>query len=263
MAKNTNGKQFEFSCDYFNCFEEDSIGIISLKRGIFDLAMDIPLKERLFDKIRQANQLPEIGTMIILGDNSIMGEEEYARYLKSIDESTDAALGIYREGNALTQFIRLVLGLDKLVIAGISGSVVGSFLGAALSVDYRIAANDAVFSFPHIDNEMPPPGSLVYFLPRYLGMANAKKMLLSGGSISAIEACQLGLIDQVVAGDALIERCIAMAKVFSLIPAGTVAMTKRLFGWNLEELEICLKMEAELAAARGSNFQKFRRHFSG
>jgi enoyl-CoA hydratase/carnithine racemase len=247
MARILGESRFESSGEYFETHIDEAVGVIDLKGNVFEMATDLPLKETFFSKIRSANLRPEIKVLLITSGGSALGEEKYVQFDRSIRESTDGPTKFLREENALSQYIRLIYGSDKIVVSGVRGSVVSAFLGAILAADYRVASESTLLSFLHLKYEMSPQGGLGFFLPRYLGVAKARKILYSGAPISAAEAYELGLVDDVVADHLYESKCMEIAKRMSQVPTGIVRLTKRLIRGNLSELDTYLKMESELS----------------
>ncbi len=237
----------KYNGELLETYIDKSVGVIKLKDKVFDIATEISLKEVFFSRIKLASLSPEIRVLLILSCRSVMGDVKHDQFVKSLSGSLDGEMKQYREENALSQFIKLMCGFDKLIVTGVCGSVIGSFLGAILSTDYRIVSEGTVFSFPHIKYETVPQGGLAYFLPRYLGMAKAKKILLSGEPLTASKACELGLVDEVVADGVFEEKCLEIAEKMTKVPPGVVSMTKRLMGIDVKGLEAYFKMETELA----------------
>jgi enoyl-CoA hydratase/carnithine racemase len=247
MEHISGGSSFESSNDLLDSYVEDGVGVIHLKDKVFEIATDLSLKEAFFRKIRLADLLPSIEAFLILSAESVMGEEKHAAFMKTIVESFNGEMNLLRKENVLSQFIQLMCGFEKIVVSGVRGSVVGAFLGAILAADHRIVSENTVFSFPHIRYQMPPQGALAFFLPKYVGIMKAKKILLSGDSLSATQAHELGLVDEIVADDSFEQGCIKAAMEKSPVPSSVVGMTKHLMQCDLKGLETYLEMEASLA----------------
>jgi enoyl-CoA hydratase/carnithine racemase len=92
------------------------------------------------------------------------------------------------------------------VIAAITGSCFGSALELALICHYRIAAERAVFAFPEVTFDLMPGLGGTIFLPQIVGKAKAIELLLSGRTLLADEALQIGLVDRVVNKNDLIDK---------------------------------------------------------
>ena len=92
----------------------------------------------------------------------------------------------------------LFLRLPQPVIAALHGYVLGSGLEMALCCDLRIAADDAQFGLPEVELGIIPAAGATQTLSRAIGRARALEMLLTTRRIDAKEACDIGLVNQVV-----------------------------------------------------------------
>ena len=82
-------------------------------------------------------------------------------------------------------------------LAAINGHCLGGGLQLALVCDYRLAAADAIIGLPAV-KECLIPSMALYRLPRLIGAARAREMILTGEPISADRAADYGLVNQVV-----------------------------------------------------------------
>lgn len=97
------------------------------------------------------------------------------------------------------------------VVAVINGLCFGSAFELALSCHYRIASERALFSLPEITFNLMPGCGGTYFLPKLIGKTKSIDLILSGRSIFAVEALELGIIDIIA------DKCKIMEKALSLI----------------------------------------------
>lgn len=89
--------------------------------------------------------------------------------------------------------------LEKVVIALIHGYAMGAGMEMILACDLRIASEEAVFTIPEVDLGLVPDLGGSQRLPRIVGVARAKELILTGKTISAAEAERIGLVNKVVA----------------------------------------------------------------
>ena len=101
--------------------------------------------------------------------------------------------------------------IPRFVIAAVSGFALGGGCELALACDYRIASERAVFGQPEILLGIVPGGGGTQRLPRLVGRSRAKEMMITGRQVKAAEALDIGLVDEVVAPEALHERALALA----------------------------------------------------
>ena len=94
------------------------------------------------------------------------------------------------------------------VIAAIQGPCVGGGLELALRCDLRIAAEDARFACPGVNLGVV---YTAYRLPRLIGVARAKQMLLTGSFVDAATALSFGLVTAISSAGALMEQAFGVA----------------------------------------------------
>ncbi len=104
----------------------------------------------------------------------------------------------------------------KPVIAAINGFCLGGGCELAMACDVRIASNKAKLGQPEINLGIIPGGGGTQRLPRLVGLGNAYKLLFTGDMITAAEAHRIGLVDEVVEPDKLLERVSELANSIAL-----------------------------------------------
>ena len=113
------------------------------------------------------------------------------------------------------------LRLGKPSIAAVSGAARGGGMTLALSCDLIIAGHDASFGYPEIDVGVLPAIHFVH-LHRIVGRYRAFELLFTGRSFSAQEALNLGLVNQVVDNDEVLQASRALAEVLATKPPETL-----------------------------------------
>jgi enoyl-CoA hydratase/carnithine racemase len=91
-----------------------------------------------------------------------------------------------------------VAALNCPVIAAIDGEASGMGLELALACDIRLASARARFSLPYIEKGLIPSDGATQRLPRLVGRAKAMELMLTGETISAQDALQIGLVNRVL-----------------------------------------------------------------
>lgn len=104
--------------------------------------------------------------------------------------------------------------LPQPVIAAVQGHCYTGSLELALACDLLVAADDARFCDTHGKWGMSPTWGMSQRLPRRLGPLRAKEMMFSGRVVGGLEAAQIGLANECVPRDELMNRTIAMARSF-------------------------------------------------
>ncbi|MCA1823542.1 MAG: enoyl-CoA hydratase/isomerase family protein [Mycobacteriales bacterium] len=101
--------------------------------------------------------------------------------------------------------------LEVPVIAAVNGPAVGAGLCLALAADIRYAAASARFSAPFVALGMHAGMAATYLLPEAVGVPRARELLFSARAVDAEEALRIGLVERVVADDALLAEADALA----------------------------------------------------
>ncbi len=138
--------------------------------------------------------------------------------------------------------------IPKPLIAALNGDAIGQGLEVALACDLRIASDKARFAIDQILHGHIPWDGGTQRLPRFIPRAIALELILTGKSISASEAKELGLVNDVApAGDVLTQAKALAAKLAAIAPiAANYVKEATAKGMDMT-LEQGLRLEADLA----------------
>lgn len=151
--------------------------------------------------------------------------------------------------NTIHRAVLAITSLEKPVIAMVNGVATGAGCCLALTCDLIIASDKAKFGFAFVRVGLGPDWGGAYFIPRAIGLAKAKELLFTGKLIDAQEAERIGLINQVVPADQLVETTYALARQLAKGPTKAIGTTKTLVGRGMEmDLLGLLEYEANTAA---------------
>jgi 2-(1,2-epoxy-1,2-dihydrophenyl)acetyl-CoA isomerase len=117
--------------------------------------------------------------------------------------------------------------LPKPVICGMNGLAAGIAASFALACDIRIAAEDAYISEAFANLGLGPDGGVSWMLPRVLGRGRALEMFYTAEPISAQDMERFGLVNRVVAKDAVEPECRALAERLAAAAPRALAAAKR------------------------------------
>ncbi|MBY0286058.1 MAG: enoyl-CoA hydratase/isomerase family protein [Mycobacteriaceae bacterium] len=90
--------------------------------------------------------------------------------------------------------IELVHSIQLPVVCSVRGWAAGLGCNLALAADFSVASTDAVFWEPFVERGFSPDSGSTWLLPRLVGLARAKSMLLLGEKVSGAAAAEWGLI---------------------------------------------------------------------
>lgn len=139
------------------------------------------------------------------------------------------------------------------VIAACNGFTLGGGAVLALACDFRTAARSAQFGFPEVKLGAFASGSGTQRLPRLVGRGRALELLLTGRTIPAEEALQIGLVEFIFEDDRLMDETLALASQIAAHPAEIAAATKNCVNTGLRVgWEAGLARERELRVSTGA-----------
>jgi enoyl-CoA hydratase len=98
------------------------------------------------------------------------------------------------------------------IIAAVRGFALGGGFELALAADFVIAAENAVFGLPEAKLGLMPGFGGTQRLARRVGVARARQMVFTGDSIKALDAKALGIANEVVPKEEVVERALAIAR---------------------------------------------------
>jgi 2-(1,2-epoxy-1,2-dihydrophenyl)acetyl-CoA isomerase len=120
----------------------------------------------------------------------------------------------------VNRLVQTLLECQTPVVVVARGYVVGLGLAITLAADVAVVADDAVLRAPFATIGMSPDSGLSWLLPRLVGVARAKQMLLLGRDVSGAQAADWGLVaaaapgaDLDAAGEAMVQELAAAATV--------------------------------------------------
>jgi 2-(1,2-epoxy-1,2-dihydrophenyl)acetyl-CoA isomerase len=142
----------------------------------------------------------------------------------------------------------------KPIIAAVNGVSAGAGFSLALAADMRIASTEAKFISVFIRRGLVPDTGATWHLPQLIGRGRAMEMMLSGDEVDAETAERWGLVNRVVAPEALLEETMALARRLASGPTVALEMTKRLLNdVTREGLDRQLQNEAWAGSRAGAS----------
>jgi enoyl-CoA hydratase len=185
-----------------------------------------------------ANDLP--GAVVVTGGERIFAAGADISEFGGPEEARVIGTTIHGALNALS-------ALPRFVIAAVGGYALGGGCELAMACDYRIASERAVFGQPEILLGIIPGGGGTQRLPRLVGAARAKEIMITGRQVKADEALRIGLADEVVAPELLHERAFALAAEVAKGALQAQALTKQAVDDGLSQpLKAALDRERDL-----------------
>lgn len=129
---------------------------------------------------------------------------------------------------AMERFFRALLVFPRPLIAAVNGHAIAGGCIVAAAADYRVMARGAGrIGLPELIVGVPFPRLPLEIVAARLSPAVLRSLVYGGRTVFADEALSLGLVDETVEADRLLDRSLDVARQLGAIPARTFALTKR------------------------------------
>jgi len=188
--------------------KKDNVGIITFNRPHRLNAINDGLLKSFIRQLQIAAKDSDVQSVILTGAGRAFCAGEDLKETsagKSFEQWT-------MEVDALQDVQRVILGLGKPLIAAVNGYALGGGLEFALSCDIRIAAEDATFGFPETGVGLTVTTAGTKLITQIVGLGKAKELILTGRFVAAHEALDIGLVNKVVASEALLDQAMEMCR---------------------------------------------------
>lgn len=223
---------------------------LDLQPGTAVITIDNPpvnaLHPRVSNDILRALEVVErhasIRAVVITGSGRHFMAGGDIAYFKELD-----ARSAERYALSIQTMQAALQNLDRCVIAAINGYALGGGCELAMACDIRIADENALLGQPEARLGVMPGAGGTQTLPRLIPLGRAKRMLFTGRHITANEALDIGLVDEVVPAGQAREAALALAAEVSECAPLAVAQIKRAVNLGLTMSETDgLRLEAAL-----------------
>jgi enoyl-CoA hydratase len=163
----------------------------------------------------------DIAAVILFGGHEIFSAGDDLDELRTLDAAEAEVAARLRQDAAAA-----IAAIPKPTVAAITGYALGTGMSLALAADWRISGDNARLGFTEVLAGLIPGGGATHRLPRLIGPSKAKDMAVTGRFVDAREAQAIGLLDEMVAPDAVYDAAAEWAAHFVGAPARAVAAAK-------------------------------------
>jgi enoyl-CoA hydratase len=220
--------------------------VVQLNRQKSKNSLNMKMKEELDSVLDEIEQDDEARVVILTGGKNLFCAGSDIKERASIKMNQYDFYFSQRKTEEL--FCRLE-DFQKPVIAAIGGVAVGGGLEMALACDLRIASEKAMFGLPEVKIGIMPAGGGTQRLPRLIGITKAKELLYTGQMFNAQSAFQMGILNDVVQSDHLLDAAKKLAEKIIENPPLSVKLIKRAINVGVQlDLKSALEYEVSYAA---------------
>jgi enoyl-CoA hydratase/carnithine racemase len=211
---------------------DPGIGLITLNRPERLNAWNGELATRYFELLDQCAADPDVKVIVVTGAGRGFCAGADMDTLQGIGASAGGG-GAESPAGGRPQYHTTLI--PKPVIAAVNGACAGIGMVQALMCDIRFAAAGAKFTTAFSRRGLIAEYGMSWVLPRLVGTARALDLLYSGRVILAEEAAQMGLVNEVVAPELLLDRALEFAAELATYasPTSMAVMKRQVYGdWD-------------------------------
>jgi 2-(1,2-epoxy-1,2-dihydrophenyl)acetyl-CoA isomerase len=229
---------------------ENGVAEVTLARPEGANAIDQKCSEELAEAALLCDQDPLVRAVLVRAEGAMFSAGGDVRSFREAGDDVPALLKRITLGLhvAISRFARM----DAPVIAAVGGTAAGGGMSLACSADIVIASDTAKFTMAYTRIGLVPDGGSTYFLPRRIGLARARDLMLRNRVLGAAEALDWGLVDQVVQAADLDAEARKVARELAAGPTLAFGTTKRLLLGTFDRgLETQMEMETRAISSMG------------
>ena len=180
--------------------KKDGIGYVTMNRPKALNALNTDVLTELDDVFRAIDKDEEVKIAIITGAGRAFVAGADIAQMSELNGTEGRDMTIQGQ-----QVMELIESINKPVIAAVNGFALGGGNELSMACDIRIASEAAKFGQPEVNLGIIPGYGGTQRLPRLVGKGMAKKLIYSAEMIDAEEAYRIGLVDEVVSAEELME----------------------------------------------------------
>ena len=193
--------------------EPAPIRTLTLNRPDALNAWNQQMRDEMRDAVAALVADDALRVLVVTGTGRAFSAGEDVRGMKGLAEI--GTRGFRRVVRAVHNVFDEIEAMEVPVIAAINGVAAGGGLELALSCDFRFAATTAKLGFPENNVGLIPGSGGCSRLVKLVGLANAKRLVMTGEMVHAERALALGLVEELHPPEELLPRAMAFAELLA------------------------------------------------
>jgi len=224
--------------------DEGPVRIVRMNRPEKKNALTMAMYDAMTAAIEAAAANSGLRCLLIAGHPSAFcAGNDIGDFLKAAGEG--GALG-----KPILRFLYALARCEVPLVAAVQGNAIGVGTTMLMHCDHVVASSDARFSTPFVGLGLVPEAASSLLAPRLMGQARAFALLVLGRPLSADEAKAAGLVNTVVAPDAVEAEAMKAAREIAALPPQGVLASRRLLRGSPDEIVKRIDDEAALFKTR-------------
>lgn len=213
---------------------------ITLNRPKKKNALSVAMYAGIVAGFDEARRRREVRVIVLRGSEGVFtAGNDLLDFMKAPPAGPDSPV---------SKFLAHLVACEKPLVAAVQGPAIGIGVTMLLHCDLVYAGESARFRMPFVDLGLCPEAGSSFLLPRMMGYQRAAELLLLGEPFSAQLAHDYGIVNQVLADEAVLDRASSIAATLAKKPPAAVRESKKL-------MRSCYSSQLEQAMA--AEYQAF------
>jgi len=220
--------------------DDGPVRVVTLNRPHRKNAIDLPLRFELADALENAAQDDGVRVIVLTGAGDVFcsgGDVSTMRQMAE-DEARPRA-------EAAQRVIRAIWSTGKPVLAAVEGAAYGAGASLAMACDVVVAGRSTRISTAFTGVGLAGDMGIFASLPARVGPARARTLMLLPRPLSAEQACDWGIVDELVDDGTALEDALRAAHALAAGPARALAGIKHMLGSRAGQLDATLDAEID------------------
>jgi 2-(1,2-epoxy-1,2-dihydrophenyl)acetyl-CoA isomerase len=226
----------------------EGVATVTLNRVDAGNALNMQMGRELLDAALACEFDPKVRAVVLTGAGKHFG---FGGDIRGMAEQGDAVGGFLNE---LTTHIHAAISsftrMRAPVVAAVNGTAAGGAVGLVCTADLAIAGRGSKFSLAYTGIGMAPDCGTSFLLPRIVGRRRALELFLTNRVLTAEEALDWGLVNQVVEDSEVLAQARALAARLAAGPTDSYGAVKRLMVTSDPGFEAQMAAEGRAIAAQ-------------
>lgn len=229
-----------------------SVATITLNRPDAMNALNTELKVALRAALQQSAQDPAVRAVVLTGNGrAFCVGQDLAEHAHNLEADRDAVWSTVPDH--YTPIATTLATMPKPVVAAVNGAAAGAGAAFSFACDFRIAADTAKYTMAFSAVGLSADSGSSWSLPRLVGLAKAKELLMLPSTLTAEQALGLGLVTEVVPGGRVAETARALAVRLAAGPTVAYAAIRQSLAFSAGHgLDESLEVEQQMMNRTGT-----------
>jgi 2-(1,2-epoxy-1,2-dihydrophenyl)acetyl-CoA isomerase len=238
----------------------DGVGWITFNRLEAYNALNREVATQFLDAVIRCDEDEGVRAVVITGKgSSFCSGGDIKQMMTAVESDGHAGIFLKTLTVSLHEAIATMAHMSKPVIMAVNGAAAGAGFSLAIAGDLVLAADNARFTVAYTAIGLAPDGSSTFTLPRLIGPKRAFELICTNRVLSASEAKELGMVNQVFPAAQFIDQVHEFAVGIAKGPTAALGCAKKLLTLSAQsslETQIEHERRAIAACSRTADFRE-------